>query len=122
MSTAEDFALKDTNEELNDLRDDNDKLRFKVGRLQEQVSSQKAEFDEFHVTSQDVLRKEQVTVDHEMKRIQLRSLLSLLTENNLRRAFHAFEANRNFTNKKQALLEKMPLPRRKKWWEKLAEH
>ena len=28
----------------------------------------------------------------------------------------------NFKRSKAALLEKMPLPRRKKWWEKLAEN
>jgi hypothetical protein len=32
------------------------------------------------------------------------------------------EAIANFKRKKAALLEKMPLPRRKKWWEKLSEH
>ena len=28
----------------------------------------------------------------------------------------------DFKQSKVALLEKMPLPRRKKWWEKLSEH
>ena len=57
-----------------------------------------------------------------MVRIRLRALCSLLNEKNLRRAFSAFEGNAKFKRSKQALLEKMPLPRRKKWWEKLSEH
>ena len=37
ISRAEDFAVKDTTDKLNDLRGDNDKLRIKVAKLQEQL-------------------------------------------------------------------------------------
>lgn len=79
-------------------------------------------FEDFNEKSQDVLRKEQITMLHEMKRIRLRALCSLMTEKLLRRAFHSFEANQKFFAKKHAMLQKLPLPRRKKWWEKLDEH
>ena len=57
-----------------------------------------------------------------MKRIRLRAMVSLLAEKFYRNTFHAIESLSNFKKSKAALLEKMPLPRRKKWWEKLAEH
>jgi len=57
-----------------------------------------------------------------MVKIRLRGLVALLTEKHLRRPFHMIEGIANFKRSKAALLEKMPLPRRKKWWEKLSEH
>lgn len=35
ISSAENFAIKDTTDELNYLREDNDKLRFKIARIKD---------------------------------------------------------------------------------------
>ena len=49
-------------------------------------------------------------------------MFSLLVEKSMRGAFHGLEAYVRFSKSKADLLNKMPLPRRKKWWEKLSEH
>lgn len=57
-----------------------------------------------------------------MKNIRLRAMVSLLTEKLLRNTFHSLEGYVSFTKRRLQLIDKLPLPRRKKWWEKLAEH
>lgn len=57
-----------------------------------------------------------------MSKIRIQGMLNLLTEKYLRSPFHMIQRMAEFKVKKEALLEKMPLPRRKKWWEKLSEH
>uniref|UniRef100_A0A7S3I7Y9 Uncharacterized protein n=1 Tax=Favella ehrenbergii TaxID=182087 RepID=A0A7S3I7Y9_9SPIT len=57
-----------------------------------------------------------------MTRIRLRAMMSLLTEKFYRNTWHSLEGYGSFSQSKAQLLERLPLPRRKKWWEKLAEH
>ena len=57
-----------------------------------------------------------------MKIIRLRAMASLLTEKMYRKTWLQIDSYAHFTRSKAHLLERLPLPRRKKWWEKLAEH
>lgn len=49
-------------------------------------------------------------------------MVSLLTEKLFRNTFHSLEGYVSFVKHKAEFVERLPLPRRRKWWEKLAEH
>ena len=121
LSTAEQFSVKDTNDELERLEHTNDVLRSKFDRVQSQIQKQKDKLDIFNKESKDKIEAQQEFCDKEMQRIKLKRMCSLMTEQYFRSTFHMIEGVADFKTNKAALLNKMPLPRRKKWWEKLAE-
>ena len=78
--------------------------------------------DELKEASTREVELEEEKVLATMKKIRLRSMCKLLSELHFRRSFSMIGATAQFKQSKVSLLEKMPLPRRKKWWEKLSEH
>ena len=57
-----------------------------------------------------------------MKKLQLRRLVELLSNKAVRTPFTTLEAYGHFKKAKNDMMSRMPMPRRKKWWEKLAEN
>jgi len=56
-----------------------------------------------------------------LKKLHLRQFCELLSNKVVRSTFYHLESYSHFKKGKNQMLSKMPMPRRKKWWEKLAE-
>ena len=57
-----------------------------------------------------------------LKKLKLRQLSELLTNKGIRTYFSHLESYTHFRKSKNQMMSRMPMPRRKKWWEKLAEN
>ena len=56
------------------------------------------------------------------KRWYFNRLASIVLEKSVRPNFHLLFTYKAFLEKKEKMMKKMPIPRRKQWWEKWAEN
>ena len=78
--------------------------------------------DRFQTEANVTLESETERSEQTLKKLRLRQFCEILSNKVVRTTFFHIESYSHFIRNKNSMMSKMPMPRRKKWWEKLAEN
>ena len=121
VSDATQYAKKGTTDKLEQLRLENVGLRDRLTRLTHEKEAHDIKREEFKIHSKSKIEEEEDEVRNCHTRLKLRAMCSILLNKSLRSPFYQIKAYKNFIDNKRNLMSKLPTPRRKQWWEKLAD-